>query len=172
MVKTLPFNAGGCRFNPWPGRYDPTCQNIRQKQYCNKFDKDFKNRGQKSPIRKKEKKRKIQPWCPESDLYSSTTLCSSTCLWSQEQTEDSGACRLSNEVTSKLSGKLSTPCDYSFLQMQNRITLSVPGSDNFKKQTAHGRILIILLSIKVSLLSQGPEQFLARNEQTAFANAT
>ena len=56
--------------------------------------------------------------------------------------------------------------------MQNRITLSVPGSDNFKKQTAHGRILIILLSIKVSLLSQGPEQFLARDEQTAFANAT
>ena len=80
VVKTLPSNAGGCRFNPWPGRYDPTCRNIRQKQYCNKFDKDFKNRGQKSPIRQKEKKRKIQPWCPESDLYSSTTLCSSTCL--------------------------------------------------------------------------------------------
>ena len=75
-------------------------------------------------------------------------------------------------MTSKLSGKLSTPRDYSFLKMQNRITLSVPGSDNFKKQTAHGRILIILLSIKVSLLSQGPEQFLARDEQTAFANAT
>ena len=75
-------------------------------------------------------------------------------------------------MTSKLSGKLSTPRDYSFLQMQNRITLSVPASDNFKQQTAHGRILIILLSIKVSLLSQGPEQFLARDEQTAFANAT
>ena len=36
----------GCRFNPWLGSYDPTCllakkQTIKQKQYCNKFNKDF-----------------------------------------------------------------------------------------------------------------------------------
>ena len=71
-----------------------------------------------------------------------------------------------------MSGALSTPRDFSFLQMQNQFTFSEPGSDNFKEQTAHGRILIILLSVKVSLLSQGPEQFLARDEQTAFANTT
>ena len=43
--------------------------------------------------------------------------------------------------------------------MQNWITFSVPGSDNFKEQTAHGRILIILLSVKVSLLSQDLNNF-------------
>ena len=43
--KTSPFNAG-----PIPGQgtktphtLPPKNQNIKQKQYCNKFNKDFKN---------------------------------------------------------------------------------------------------------------------------------
>ena len=47
MVETLPSNAGGAGLIPglgagiphalWPGS-----QNIKQKQYCNNFNKDFK----------------------------------------------------------------------------------------------------------------------------------
>ena len=47
VVKTSPYNAGGACFIPgWGTR---PCmlwgqnQNIKQKQYCNKFNKDFKN---------------------------------------------------------------------------------------------------------------------------------
>ena len=50
MVKTLPSNAGGCRFDSWSWSYDPTClaakkQNIKEKQCFNKFSKDFKKYG-------------------------------------------------------------------------------------------------------------------------------
>ena len=48
VVKTSPSNAGGA--GPIPGRgakiphaLGPKNQNIKQKQYCNKFNKDFKN---------------------------------------------------------------------------------------------------------------------------------
>ena len=46
VVKTLPSNAGGA--GSIPGQ-DPTClaakkQNIKQKQYCNKFNKDLKKK--------------------------------------------------------------------------------------------------------------------------------
>ena len=48
VVKTLPSNAGGV--GPIPSRGakiphapGPKNQNIKQKQYCNKFNKDFKN---------------------------------------------------------------------------------------------------------------------------------
>ena len=48
MVKTSPSNAGGAGLIPgWgakiPHASQPENQNIKQKQYCNKFNKDFKN---------------------------------------------------------------------------------------------------------------------------------
>ena len=47
------FQCGRCRFNPWLGNNDFIClvprgPNIDQKQYRNKFNKDFKNSPQKS----------------------------------------------------------------------------------------------------------------------------
>ena len=48
VVKTLPSNAGGAGSIPGQGAKLPHAlwpkhQNIKQKQYCNKFNKDFKN---------------------------------------------------------------------------------------------------------------------------------
>ena len=48
MVKTLPSNARGAVSIPGQGTKVPHAsgpknQNIKQKQYCNKFNKDFKN---------------------------------------------------------------------------------------------------------------------------------
>ena len=46
VVKTASSSAGGCEFDPWWGNKDlnmPPNQNIKQKQYCNKYSKDFKN---------------------------------------------------------------------------------------------------------------------------------
>ena len=48
MVKTLPSNAEGVGLIPArrakiPHALQPKNQNIKQKQYCNKFKKDFKN---------------------------------------------------------------------------------------------------------------------------------
>ena len=59
MVKNLPSNAGGAGSIPGQGAKIPHAsrpknQNIKQKQYCNKFNKDFKN----GPHQKKKKKRK------------------------------------------------------------------------------------------------------------------
>ena len=47
MVKTLPSNAGGAGSIPGrgakiPHASQPKNQNIKQKQYCNAFKKDFK----------------------------------------------------------------------------------------------------------------------------------
>ena len=45
MVKTLPSNAGGSisgQEAKIPYALRPRNQNIGQKQYCNKFNKDFK----------------------------------------------------------------------------------------------------------------------------------
>ena len=47
VVKTFPSNAGGVGLNPgWgaesPHAPQPKTQNIKQKQYCNKFNKDFR----------------------------------------------------------------------------------------------------------------------------------
>ena len=57
MVKTVPSSVGGA--GSIPGRRTkiaraswPKNQNIKQKQYCNKFNKDFKN----GPHQKKKKK--------------------------------------------------------------------------------------------------------------------
>ena len=48
MVKTSPSNAEGVGSIPGrgartPHALEPKNQNIKQKQYCNKFNKDFKN---------------------------------------------------------------------------------------------------------------------------------
>ena len=60
VVKTLPFNAGGVGLIPGQGGKiphvtGPKNPNIRQKQYCNTFSKDFKN----SPHQKIKKNPKI-----------------------------------------------------------------------------------------------------------------
>ena len=48
VFKALPSNAGGVGLIPdqgakIPHALRPKHQNIKQKQYCNKFNKDFKN---------------------------------------------------------------------------------------------------------------------------------
>ena len=56
MVKTSPSNAGGASLIPGQGAKIPHAlwpknQNIKQKQYCKKFNKDFKS----GPNQKKKK---------------------------------------------------------------------------------------------------------------------
>ena len=56
MVKILPSHAEGVGLNPGqeakiPHTLRPKTQNIKQKQYCNKFNEDFKN----GPHQKKRK---------------------------------------------------------------------------------------------------------------------
>ena len=60
MINTLPSNAGGVGLIPGrgakiPHASGPKHQSIKQKQYCNKFSKDFKN-GPHQKILKKKKK--------------------------------------------------------------------------------------------------------------------
>ena len=61
VVRTLPSNAGGAGSIPGQGAKiprasGPKTQNIKQRQYCNKFNKDFKNGPyQKKKIFKKKK---------------------------------------------------------------------------------------------------------------------
>ena len=60
MVKTSPSNAGGAGSIPClgakiPHASRPKTQDIKQKQYRNKFNKDFKN-GPRQKKTKKEKK--------------------------------------------------------------------------------------------------------------------
>ena len=64
VVKTWPSNAGGAGSIPGRGAKIPHAsrprnQNIKQKQYCNKFNKDFKNGPhQKKNLKKKKTKNK------------------------------------------------------------------------------------------------------------------
>ena len=65
MVKTSSSNAGGAgSIADWGGKIShgsgPKIQNVKQKQCCNKFNKDFKN----SPHQKTKQKKMIQ-----SDSY-------------------------------------------------------------------------------------------------------
>ena len=60
MVKTSPSSAGGMGLIPSQGAKIPHAswpknQNIKQKQYCNKFNKDFKN----GPHEKKKTLKKL-----------------------------------------------------------------------------------------------------------------
>ena len=64
MVKTLSYNAGSPglisgRGAEVPHASRPENQNIKQKQYCNKFNKDFEN----GPHQKKKKKLKKNTMC-------------------------------------------------------------------------------------------------------------
>ena len=57
VVKTSPSNTGGARLSPgWGAKISccswPKNQNIKQKQCCNKFNKDFQN----GPHQKKSSK--------------------------------------------------------------------------------------------------------------------
>ena len=59
VVKTLPCNAGGAgSISGWGARIPhasrPKNQNKKQKQYCNKFNKDFKNGPHQKKIFKKK----------------------------------------------------------------------------------------------------------------------
>ena len=58
MVKTSPSNAGGAVLIPVQGAKIPHAswpenQNIKQKQHCNKFNKDFKNGPHQKNLKKK-----------------------------------------------------------------------------------------------------------------------
>ena len=58
MVKTSPSNAGGAGSIPGhdikiPHVSQPKIQNINQKQYCNKFNKDFKDGPHQKNCKKK-----------------------------------------------------------------------------------------------------------------------
>ena len=59
VIKTSSFNTGGAGLIPgWgakiPHASRPKNQNIKRKQYCNKFNKDFKRNGphQKKSLKK------------------------------------------------------------------------------------------------------------------------
>ena len=59
VVKTPRFHAGGAGSIPGQGTKisyasRPKNQNIKQKQYCNKFNKDFKNGPQEKNLKKKK----------------------------------------------------------------------------------------------------------------------
>ena len=60
MVKTLPSNAGGASSIPGQGDKIPHAlwpknQTMKQKQYCKKFNKDFKNDPHPKNIFRKKK---------------------------------------------------------------------------------------------------------------------
>ena len=63
LIKTSPSNAGGEGSIPGQGAKIPHAlwpknQNIKQKQYCNKFNKDFKNGPYQKNLLKKIKIKK------------------------------------------------------------------------------------------------------------------
>ena len=64
MVKTSPSNAGGACSIPGRGAKIPHAsrpknQNVKQRQYCNKFNKDFKNRRHQKSLKKKKRSKLI-----------------------------------------------------------------------------------------------------------------
>ena len=72
MVKTSPSIAGGVGLIPGQGTKTPRAswpknQNIKQKQYCNKFNKDFKNGPHQKNLKKKKKKEvsRLQSWASD-----------------------------------------------------------------------------------------------------------
>ena len=59
VVKTLPLSAGGVglTLGQWPKithAFQPKKQNIKQKQYCNKFNKAFKNDTHTKDLKKQD----------------------------------------------------------------------------------------------------------------------
>ena len=82
VVKSPSSNAGGrCGFNPLSGSYDPTCdgaknQNIKQKGYCNNFNKGFKKMFH---IKKKKKKNNLKN--PRDFTSAAACLCEPVCIY-------------------------------------------------------------------------------------------
>ena len=67
-VKTSPSNAWGTGSIPsWEAKIShapwPKKQNMKQKQYCNRFNKDFKNGSHKKILKKK-----LTPHCKSTIL--------------------------------------------------------------------------------------------------------
>ena len=63
MAKTSPSNAGAVGLIPgWGAKipHDLRPKNIKQKQYCNKFNKDFKNGPLQKNLKKKKKKCRLR----------------------------------------------------------------------------------------------------------------
>ena len=73
MVKTSASNVGGVGSIPGWGAKIPHAlwpkkpKNIKQKQYCNKFNKDLKNGLHQNKILKKKKREKM-PWNKQSSV--------------------------------------------------------------------------------------------------------
>ena len=75
MVKTSPSNAGGAGSIPGrgakiPHALRPKNQNIKQKQHCNKFNKDFKN-GLHQKKKNLKKKKEVRGHCRMFHISSS-----------------------------------------------------------------------------------------------------
>ena len=72
VVKTLPSNAGSTgstqgRGAKIPHASQPKNQNIKQKKYCNKFNKDFKKKKKKSSLRSQQlEKTRVQQQRPNA----------------------------------------------------------------------------------------------------------
>ena len=76
MVSTLPFNAlGVCLIPDWGAKIPHALQlkdhSLKQKQYCNKFNKDFKNDPHQKKSLKKERERRLyaETWKPTGVKY-------------------------------------------------------------------------------------------------------
>ena len=82
MVRTSPSNAGGASSIPgWGAKIPraswPKNQNMKQKQYCNKFNEDFKN-GPHQKKSLKKKKSTVKKWVTEIEGTSSNARTRST----------------------------------------------------------------------------------------------
>ena len=68
MGETSPFDAGDAGSIPDPGAripyaLRPTAQTINQKQYCSKFNKDFKNGPHKKILKIYKRTKKLADSC-------------------------------------------------------------------------------------------------------------
>ena len=87
------FHCRGCRFDPslWaniPRASWPKIQNIKQKQYCNKFEKYLKNGPHKQIFKKKQSVRKRstlnihwKDWCWSRSSNTLATWCEEPTHW-------------------------------------------------------------------------------------------
>ena len=83
VVQTLPFNSGGVGSIPAPGAKIPHAsrpkkQNIKQKQYCNPFNKGFKNDPRQKKFLKKiiDEKKKCLLFALKSDRFQGNLISS------------------------------------------------------------------------------------------------
>ena len=79
MVKTSPSNAGGAGSIPgWGAKIlhasGSKNQNIKQKQHCNKFNKDFKNGPHQKILNKKRKRKEMTALNPAAILLNFSSV--------------------------------------------------------------------------------------------------